>query len=722
MATKKKTTTKKYESSDGKKFSTHAEAAAHNTKIGTNPSTKKTSSGGGSSSNSTPTPTPAPAPSLNISSTLKKGSKGSEVAALQKALGITADGIFGPQTEAAVKQYQASKGLSADGIVGPNTRASFTSGSSSGGSSNSNAEAPRTQHVVQEGDRVNPFTGKALTAAERVPGTILEDPRGLEGLPEEQPLPEQQVTPEVENVDEPLTPVTEPQPAAPAEDPALGANQQQPGQVVPGSTYTGGSIVDYLKSIGQPNDFAYRRTLAQQNGIENYSGTAQQNIELLAALRQANGPGNAAAGAGAAAAGAAAGQGNTVVTPDGAVTTVDTPEKSQFQQDIEEIMREFGIEPPDNLQSPQSSFSNTYKDVFENLGGQELKEQYEMFSKEFSDLQEEKNQKVQNIKNDPWLTEGVKVRRLRELDSEYEGRESNAIDKIKLAEGLFDDLRQDAQFITGGIMDQYNRSQDLTTELIMKAIDIAESRAQAEAKLIGQSPNDIYGTGIIGEYNFALANGYKGSFTQYQNEDANRKQKAAGGGSGGLGGMFSAAQISSTINQIAGAFDNEPIVKNFNILDEGYRFAQSLSNKTTNPSDDQGLIYAFAKAMDPGSVVREGEYATVQKYAQSWINSFGSSVEQAIAGTGFLTPTARQNIKKTIEARYNVSKKSYDNVFNSYQKRIEDARSGKGNTLTNYAPQQSVPFSQETIAPAPQDPPKTKKFLQKVGNWLFGSD
>jgi len=34
---------------------------------------------------------------------------------------VVVDGIFGPNTEAAVKAFQQSKGLSADGIVGPQT-------------------------------------------------------------------------------------------------------------------------------------------------------------------------------------------------------------------------------------------------------------------------------------------------------------------------------------------------------------------------------------------------------------------------------------------------------------------------------------------------------------------------------------------------------------------------------------------------------------------------
>ncbi len=52
---------------------------------------------------------------------LKLGSKGPDVERLQKALGIGADGNFGPGTEQSLKQWQEKHGLTADGIAGPAT-------------------------------------------------------------------------------------------------------------------------------------------------------------------------------------------------------------------------------------------------------------------------------------------------------------------------------------------------------------------------------------------------------------------------------------------------------------------------------------------------------------------------------------------------------------------------------------------------------------------------
>jgi peptidoglycan hydrolase-like protein with peptidoglycan-binding domain len=52
----------------------------------------------------------------------KTRSRGAGVAALQRALGVSADGVLGPQTERALRRYQRRHGLTVDGIAGPQTR------------------------------------------------------------------------------------------------------------------------------------------------------------------------------------------------------------------------------------------------------------------------------------------------------------------------------------------------------------------------------------------------------------------------------------------------------------------------------------------------------------------------------------------------------------------------------------------------------------------------
>ena len=52
---------------------------------------------------------------------LRKGSRGEGVKMMQEALGVGADGAFGPGTERALKAWQTANGLTADGIAGPAT-------------------------------------------------------------------------------------------------------------------------------------------------------------------------------------------------------------------------------------------------------------------------------------------------------------------------------------------------------------------------------------------------------------------------------------------------------------------------------------------------------------------------------------------------------------------------------------------------------------------------
>jgi len=60
---------------------------------------------------------------------LRRGATGPDVVRLQRALGITADGIFGRNTERAVLAFQRSHGILVDGEVGPQTWGTIGAGS-----------------------------------------------------------------------------------------------------------------------------------------------------------------------------------------------------------------------------------------------------------------------------------------------------------------------------------------------------------------------------------------------------------------------------------------------------------------------------------------------------------------------------------------------------------------------------------------------------------------
>jgi hypothetical protein len=67
-----------------------------------------------------------PPPALELPPTLRLGDKGDDVRLLQAAV-MAHDGIYGPQTERAVRDYQTAHGLTVDGICGPQTWSSILS-------------------------------------------------------------------------------------------------------------------------------------------------------------------------------------------------------------------------------------------------------------------------------------------------------------------------------------------------------------------------------------------------------------------------------------------------------------------------------------------------------------------------------------------------------------------------------------------------------------------
>src|SRR3954451_21318788 len=85
--------------------------------------------------------------------------RGGGVRALQRVVGVPADGVFGPGTEAAVKRWQSRHGLVADGVVGPQTRRAMGLGSGStlkrrGSHSGGGGGGGRVNRIIRAANRI----------------------------------------------------------------------------------------------------------------------------------------------------------------------------------------------------------------------------------------------------------------------------------------------------------------------------------------------------------------------------------------------------------------------------------------------------------------------------------------------------------------------------------------------------------------------------------------
>jgi peptidoglycan hydrolase-like protein with peptidoglycan-binding domain len=131
------------------------------------PAGSSTPSGGGSGNTGSTTPPAVSTGTTPIQRVLRRGDRGSDVAALQNRLNAlkynagTPDGIFGAATENAVRTFQRAKGLTADGIVGSKTISALFTGAATPPAGNPGTSTPGTgtqNPPSGGGGAVNPIT------------------------------------------------------------------------------------------------------------------------------------------------------------------------------------------------------------------------------------------------------------------------------------------------------------------------------------------------------------------------------------------------------------------------------------------------------------------------------------------------------------------------------------------------------------------------------------
>ena len=118
-------------------------------------------------------------------------------------------------------------------------------------------------------------------------------------------------------------------------------------------------------------------------------------------------------------------------------------------------------------------------------------------------------------------------------------------------------------------------------------------------------------------------------------------------------------------------FLGDPTVKDFRNVANATRQIVTLTQGEGTAMGDLGLIFSYMKALDPGSVVREGEQATAQNAAG--VPEQIRNAYNRLASGQRLSPEQRADMANTALNIYGARSQSYNTFANTYRGLIADA-------------------------------------------------
>ena len=212
-----------------------------------------------------------------------------------------------------------------------------------------------------------------------------------------------------------------------------------------------------------------------------------------------------------------------------ALPQYETPTMASPVQLANDYLKQYGLSLDDGFeqQSPMQSFQDIYAGVYKSMGLDSLRQSYDDVNKQLLDLQNKQSDEISDLRDNPWLSQGVLDGKIKGIERKYEGRLENLLSFLKLREVELNNGREQAQFVTSNTLSQLQNQQAFDEQRRVLAIELAEKYISS------LSPVEAKHSPAWTEWQDAVASGYKGTFVDYQNDDANRKIKIAKAGVAG---------------------------------------------------------------------------------------------------------------------------------------------------------------------------------------------
>lgn len=112
-------------------------------------------------------------------------------------------------------------------------------------------------------------------------------------------------------------------------------------------------------------------------------------------------------------------------------------------------------------------------------------------------------------------------------------------------------------------------------------------------------------------------------------------------------------------------FNNRGEVKEFKAVEGAYNQIRSISAKPPSAAGDMSLVFSFMKMLDPGSVVREGEFANAQNAAgipDRVVNAYNKALNGQL-----LNPKQRNDFTAQAQTIFGAQKGRFDGIATEYR-------------------------------------------------------
>jgi len=135
-------------------------------------------------------------------------------------------------------------------------------------------------------------------------------------------------------------------------------------------------------------------------------------------------------------------------------------------------------------ENPLQAFSRTYREMLEASGVAGFNAQIDEIKSELKGIDEKYADKIQDINDNPWLSEAERSRRVKSEDSRYQNLRGSSVDRLTLFQNAVNEARDEAKFFASTALNFFQADREFDFQVLQDALDRADTSVKANTQIV----------------------------------------------------------------------------------------------------------------------------------------------------------------------------------------------------------------------------------------------